>query len=351
MKVIVPCGGRSSRFPGVPPKWMLPSGDGRPMIVEAVRKLELDLDDLIVTILREHDEKYDARAGIQAAFGRPIEVVVLEEPTASQPETVARTLQMTGLSEPFLVKDSDNGFALTEIDKPYNYVSSESLNSFDSINPRNKSYIKADESGVIIAIREKEVISDLFSVGGYFFRDPQQYVATYEKLREERSAWHLELYTSDIIANMILDGTPFSSRRVSDYEDWGTLKEWRNKLQQKATYFVLIDGFIFERGNAHFLPRFADVAINEEAVHVTRQLVEEGHKVVFLSIRPESARAETEEQLKALQLPVSDILFGMPIGRYSIVSAPHPTVPFTMAHGLELDPDEPRLAMRMRFEG
>lgn len=350
MKVIVPCGGRSSRFPGVPPKWMLPSSNGRPMIVEAVKKLEFSLDDLIVTILKEHDEQYDARAGIRAAFGKAVEVVVLDTPTASQPETVTRTLRLTGLSEPFFVKDSDNSFALTELERPHNYVSSESLNSFDSINPRNKSYIKTDETGVIVAIREKQVISDLFSVGGYFFRNPARYVSTFETLLEERGAWQRELYTSDIIASMILEGDPFTSRRVSEYEDWGTLKEWRRNLQQRNTYFVLLDGFILQRGNSHFAPRFGDVIANEEAVSVTRELISEGHKVVFLSIRPESGRQQTQEQLRALGLPVNDILFDMPIGRYSVVSAPHPTVPFTTAHGLELEPSDPNLVMKMRFE-
>lgn len=350
MKVIVPCGGRSSRFPGVPPKWMLPSGNGRPMIVEAVRNLEFELDDLIVTILKEHDEKYDARAGIRAAFGKAIEVVVLDEPTASQPETVTRTLKLTGLSEPFFVKDSDNSFALTDIERPHNYVSSESLNSFDSINPRNKSYIKTDETGVIVAIREKEVISDLFSVGGYFFRKPAHYVSTFETLLEEKASWQRELYTSDIIASMILEGEPFSSRRVTEYEDWGTLKEWRRNLQQKGTYFVLLDGFVLQRGNAHFSPRFGDVAANDEAVSVVRELISEGHKVVFISIRPANTRKETEEQLRALDLPFDDILFDMPIGRYSVVSAPHATVPFTTAHGLELAPSDPHLVAKLRFE-
>jgi hypothetical protein len=329
---------------------MLPSGNGRPMIVEAVSKLDFDLDDLIVTILKEHDEKYDARAGIRTAFGRPIEVVVLDKPTASQPETVSRTLALTGLSEPFFVKDSDNAFALTDLDRPHNYVSSESLNNFDSINPRNKSYIKTDETGVIVAIREKEVISDQFSVGGYFFRSPARYIATFEALLEEKATWQRELYTSDIIASMILGGEPFSSRQVSQYEDWGTLKEWRRNLQQKGTYFVMLDGFLMERGNAHFFPRFADVAPHEEAIAVTRDLIARGHEIVVLSIRPSSLRDLTEQQLQSMGLAASSIIFDMPIGRYSVVTAPHPTVPFTSAHGMELAPGDPHLATKMRFE-
>lgn len=350
MKVIVPCGGRSSRFPGMAPKWMLPCSNGRPMITEAVRRLDFDLDDLIVTILREHDEKYDARAGLRAAFGRRIEVVVLDQPTASQPETVARTLQQTGLSEPFLVKDSDNSFALSDIEQAYNYVSVESLNHFDSINPRNKSYVRTNEAGLILSIVEKQVISDVFSVGGYFFRDPAHYLEAYRSLSGGSDQAPREIYTSDIIAHLIVGGAFCSTRFVSDYEDWGTIREWRQKLQRQNTYFVLIDGFIFGHGSAYFAPHYDQVPAIEEAVAATRQLLAEGHSIVFLSTRPESERQRTQARLSDLGLPVDRIIFDLPLGRYGIVSAPDASVPFSTAHALELVPSDPRLGMKLRFE-
>jgi NDP-sugar pyrophosphorylase family protein len=112
MKVIVPCCGSSSRFPGQPPKWMLPAHDGRPMLRLAIAGLEMSLDDLVVTILAEHEATYSVIAGLEKAFGRPIKVVALEERTKSQSETVACTLRKLGLEEPFFVKDSDGVFNL-----------------------------------------------------------------------------------------------------------------------------------------------------------------------------------------------------------------------------------------------
>ena len=70
MKVIVPCGGRSSRYPNQPPKWMLPAHDGRPMLALAVAGIPVPKDDLIVTILREHEERYHVRQGLAAAARR-----------------------------------------------------------------------------------------------------------------------------------------------------------------------------------------------------------------------------------------------------------------------------------------
>ena len=82
MKVIVPCCGRSSRYPDMPPKWMLPGHDGRPMLTLAVAGLGITPEDIAVVMLAEHDERFDAAAGVRAAFGEQIRIVILDEQTA-----------------------------------------------------------------------------------------------------------------------------------------------------------------------------------------------------------------------------------------------------------------------------
>ena len=67
-----------------------------------------------------------------------------------------------------------------------NFVCVDSLNNHDSINPRNKSYLQVDHNGVVTNIREKDVISDLFSVGGYGFLRPDLFLASYERLSKAR---------------------------------------------------------------------------------------------------------------------------------------------------------------------
>jgi hypothetical protein len=351
MKVIAPCCGRSSRYPNQPPKWMLPGHDGRPMLAMAMSRLAISLDDLIVTVLREHEETYHVTAGLAAAFGQPIRVVVLDEPTRSQAETVARTLERTGLAEPFLVKDSDNVFALDEVAQDYNYICVDSLNNFDLINPRNKSYLQVDHRGVVTNIREKVVISDLFSVGGYYFLSPSQFLEIYERLTANVTTWSRELYISDIIGSMILDGgVPFRSRNVSGYHDWGTVHEWRRALLARRSYFVLLDGFVFERGSEFFHPRFADVQPIPEAVEAVRAAAAAGHNVTYLSIRPPSMSAMTQTQLSQAELPAGQVVFGCPISSWVMVTAPHPTMPIQTSHALELSPGDQNLLSKMLGE-
>lgn len=350
MKVIVPCGGRSSRYPNQPPKWMLPAHDGRPMLALAVSGIQVARDDLIVTILREHEDKYHVRRGLEAAFGQPIRVVVLEQPTRSQPETVARTLEAVDLHEPFLVKDSDNTFVVESVVQETNYVCVDSLNNYDQINPRNKSYLQVDHKDLVTNIREKVVISDLFSVGGYGFLHPDQFLEHYRRLSQQTAEWQRELYVSDIIGAMILEGVPFRACRIKGYQDWGTITEWRRALLSRKTYFVLLDGFVFERGSEHFQPAFADVKPNASAVDAIKDLVQRGNSFVYLSIRPPSLADMTERQLASVGLPAARVVYGCPISTWVMLTAPDPTLPFQTSHALELLPDDPNLAGKLAFE-
>jgi len=343
MKVIVPCCGQSSRFPGQPPKWMLPAHDGRPMICLAIAGLELSLDDLVVTVLREHEEKYRIVEGLAKAFGRRVRVILLEERTSSQSETVARTIEALKLNESFLVKDSDGTFQLKGLQQEDNYVCVDSLNNFDSINPRNKSYLQIDHKGLVINIREKVVISDLFNVGGYYFSSPQCFLEFYQRLSSNKANWSREIYLSDVIGAMILEGVPFHARPTTGFHDWGTVREWRRALLAQKGFFVSLDGFLFERGSEYFSPRFEDAAPQMNAVEAVRALAAEGHKIVYLSIRSESLKQLTEQQLRDAGLPEGDVLWGCPIAKWTLLTAPHATLPFQTGQALELHPDDPNL--------
>jgi hypothetical protein len=338
MRVIVPCAGSSSRFPDMPPKWMLPDHDGVPMVVRAVAGLNLPLDRFVFTILREHVVKYDALAGLQSAFGGTVDCVILDYPTRSQSETVAETIKRHGITGPVMVKDSDNHFAIDHLEESYNYVSVASLHDFDLINARNKSYTLVDQDGILVNIREKQVISDLFSVGGYYFQDAEDFVATYDELQGPARAGSGELYISEIIAYMVLNGASFRVKKVERYEDWGTIHEWRKELERRRVFLVSIDGFLFERGSNHFAPRFADVSANESAVQAVRAMRDTQQTVIYLSVRPPQLESLTRTQLQAQGLPDGPIIFGCGVAQWSLVTAGHATLPFITAQAHEVDP-------------
>jgi hypothetical protein len=349
MKVIVPCCGRSTRYPMDVPKWMLPAHNGRPMLALALEGLAVPHTDVVVTILEEHETRHDVTSGLEKALG-PVRVVRLTEPTRSQAETVARTLEALALDEPFLIKDSDNTFALADVAQEHNFVCVDSLNNHDLINPRNKSYVQVDHQDIITNIREKVVVSDLFSVGGYFFTSPKAFLTHYERLMGSRAPWQGECYISDVIGSMILEGTPFKARRIARYQDWGTVHDWRRALLTRKTYFVLLDGFLFERGSHFFRPGFSEVKPHAESVAALKSLLERGHTVTYLSIRPRELAELTERQIREAGLPPAQIMYECPVSAWVLLTAPHQTLPFQTSQALELVPEDPHLEPKIRGE-
>lgn len=318
------------------------------MISLALDGVDCSRDQVVVAVLREHEERYRVRRGLAAAIGSEVCVVVHDEPTRNQAETLVRTIDDLGLTEPFLVKDSDNRFRLADVETTYNYVCVESLNNFDAINPRNKSYVQIDHRDVITNIREKTVISDLFSVGGYYFTSPEQFKTYFHLLQGRMNSWNREMYVSDVIGAMILDGIPFFARRVTEYEDWGTIHEWRRSLQARRAFLVLIDGFVFQRGSRHFHPLFEEVEPNAEAVHALRELASQGNSILYLSVRSEAMESLTRQQLKKAGAPEAPILFGCPVASLTLVSSPDVTLPFVTSLATELSPEDTNLLEKLR---
>jgi dTDP-glucose pyrophosphorylase len=317
------------------------------MLQRSLELLDLTRHELVVTILREHEEQINATCGIRAALGSATEVVVLDEPTRSQSQTVAETLRRLHHDGPFLVKDSDNQFSLGELEQPHNYVAVDSLNAHDSINPQNKSYVQVDSQQRIINIREKEVMSDLFSVGGYAFQAGREFLHYYDELGRDAPPWHMELYLSDVISRMILDGRTFHARRVEHYRDWGTVSEWRNELERRQTLLVSLDGLLLERGSRHFRPRYEDVTPNPQAVEAVQHALADGDTVIALSIRPAALEELTRKQLAAVGLPDLRVIYGLPIGTWRLLTSREVSLPVDSGEAHEIAPDDPYLEARL----
>src|SRR5215469_16451225 len=91
--LILPCAGRSSRYPGVRPKWMLTLPEGELALARAAASLPQDsFSRIVVAIRADHEARYDCRGLLDRVFGQRAEVVVLQHDTRGPADTVARTI-------------------------------------------------------------------------------------------------------------------------------------------------------------------------------------------------------------------------------------------------------------------
>lgn len=309
--IIVPCGGKSTRFPNLRPKFLLVNPNGNLMLIDSISKINTSGCRVIVTVMKEHEEKYGIKKMLDKFFPeKGIEFCVLEKQTKSQSETAYETIKKMNVNGPFLIKDSDNRFKMDKVEESYNYVSVERLENFGAVNASNKSYAVYDTSGLITNIEEKKVVSNTFSVGGYFFTNPMEFIKAYDEIRD--SVVGKEIYVSTVINHMIFKHkAKFKIKQVSEYDDIGTYSEWITFKEKTKTYFIDIDGVVVKNGGEFFPPYWGDTEGIPENIALINKLYDEGSQIILTTSRKEDYREATEKQLKNCGVRYHKLIFGL----------------------------------------
>lgn len=194
--------------------------DGVTLCVKSIGGLDVaKFDNIYFTILAKHNAQFCLKEILQMQFKRlglsQAKVVILDQPTSCQPETIYQTIRKENIEGAIFVKDGDCYF---ECDLyPKNGVAIYPLEKLPLVDPRNKSYVAVDDMFYITNIIEKRVVSHYFNAGGYCFEDAAQFCEYYERLRELG-----HIYLSHIIYAMMLDKYEFRPFSVHEYKDWGT---------------------------------------------------------------------------------------------------------------------------------
>lgn len=320
MNLIVPMAGRSSRFPGIRPKWMLTHPNGNFMAIESIMGFNLDsFENIYFVYLREHEEEYHFLNGFreeleEQSLLHKTRLVELAEPTKDQPETVYQAIKKGQISGPLFIKDSDNRFE-AEITAG-NSICFFDLNKAGLIKPKNKSYILMDDFGQVTNIIEKQVISPYFCTGGYGFEDASLFCNTLENLDLPN-----ERYISNVIFQCMLGGKSFKAIPVCNYNDWGTLQDWNAYKRSYATLFIDMDGVICKHSASHFPPFYGETEAIAENLEILKQLRETGKfQIVITTARSEKFRNLTENQLLEFGLDFDYLLMGMQHSKRIIIN-------------------------------
>ena len=77
MEIIMPCAGLSTRFPDMRPKYLLTDYSGEMMITKAAKNF-IGKHKITVIILKQHDEKYNARQKVSEAFDVKVRIIILD---------------------------------------------------------------------------------------------------------------------------------------------------------------------------------------------------------------------------------------------------------------------------------
>jgi MobA-like NTP transferase domain len=334
--IILPIAGRSSRFPGSRPKWLLTAPSGELMLEKALRSVESFWERrIVIGALRDHLQQLGGRSAIQMALGDAVEIVEFEEVTKGPAMTVAEMINRASVAGPIFIKDCDSWFdpSSGQFD---NVISVVDLRQ--APNTRNipgKSFVVMNENHIVEEVREKYICSPFISVGGYGFADAQEYLAHYEKLALDVS--DAEPFISHVILEGIRRGQVFKGSTVTNYQDVGTLEAWNEFRQSSALYIMDIDGVVLRNAGQYTPPFWDDEDVPlEENVAVLRELIAKGAQIVFMTSRPEKYRQKTEASLSRMGLTWHAAVFGVSHSRRTLVNDFAPSNPYPSAVAINL---------------
>ncbi len=219
MTLIVPIAANNAEYAHKLPQPFRYDDEGTMYCVKAITGLPMDvIGNIYFVILREHDQRFMISEQLSMQFRKHnltnAHVTVLDQPTNSQAETVARAIELNQIKGTVFIKDADCYFTTDEI-LPQNGVAIYPLENLPIVDPQHKSYVAVDDMFYVTNIIEKRVVSHFFSAGGYCFEDAGEFCCYYDRLKE-----YSPLYLSHIIYSMLLDKKIFRPIQIDDYQDW-----------------------------------------------------------------------------------------------------------------------------------
>lgn len=338
MSLIIPCAGKSSRFPDKP-KWLLTCPNGNLMIQEAINCLDLtNINNIYITFVKEHIDKYFKNKDINSLFLKyNCIITILEDFTSSQTETVYETIIRNNINDAIFIKDCDNYYNF-KIEKG-NYVCCLKINEDNNISKLyNKSFIEINNLNQIINICEKKIISDIICVGGYSFENSDIFINFYNKCKNIKLDTN-EFFISHLIYYCLLEKLIFYNKIVDNYIDWGTYEDWLKYKNEYKTIFLDIDGVIFYNINPGWEEK---EPIKENLEHIKNLYKNNKTQIILTTSRPLILKDMTIQQLEKYNVPYDDIIFGLYHTKRFLVndyadSNPYPTA---LAINLKRDSNE-----------
>jgi dTDP-glucose pyrophosphorylase len=208
MNILIPMAGAGSRFAAAGYTFPKPLIDvkGKPMIQVVVDNLNIDAT-YIYVVQKEHREKYnlDTLLNLITPDCKIVEVDGLTEGAAC---TTLLAKELIDSDTPLLMANSDQFVEWDSNEFMYKMIEQNvdgGILTFIGTHPKY-SFAKVDEYGYVTEVGEKNPISDIATVGIYYWANGSDYVKYAEQMIEKDIKTNNEFYTCPVYNEAIDDG-------------------------------------------------------------------------------------------------------------------------------------------------
>lgn len=232
MNVLIPMAGAGSRFANAGYTFPKPLIDvkGKPMIQVVVENLNIDAN-FIYVVQKVHKEKYNLETLLNLITPN-CNIIEVESLTEGAACTALLAKKLIDNNDPLFFANSDQ---FVEWDSNEFFYKMNETNSdggipvFRSTHPK-WSFAKIDEDGYVTEVQEKNPISDLATIGFYYWKKGSDFVKYAEEMIEQDLRVNGEFYVCPVYNNAISGGLKIRT--------FDTPKMWGLGTPEDLKYYV-----------------------------------------------------------------------------------------------------------------
>jgi len=237
LNVLIPMAGAGSRFQQAGytfPKPLIDIG-GKPMIQVVVENLSIDANYIFV-VQKEHRDKYnlDTLLNLISPGCRVVEVEGLTEGAAC---TALLAKKYIDNNNPLFFANSDQFVEWDSTEFMYNMNETNAdggIVSFRSTHPK-WSFAKVDENGLVTEVAEKNPISDIATVGYYYWKHGSDFVKYAEDMIKKDIRVNNEFYVCPVFNQAIQEGKQIRTFEIPKMWGLGTPEDLKYYLENQGT--------------------------------------------------------------------------------------------------------------------
>lgn len=232
MNVLIPMAGHGSRFQKAGYQLPKPLIDvqGMPMIEKVVKNLNVDAN-FIFVVQREH-EKYNVSSTLRR-IAPGCKIVYVDSVTEGAACTTLLAKEFINNDQPLLLANSDQ-YVEWDSNRFYYTMTDQNVDggiaTFKSTHPK-WSFVKLDDNNYITETAEKNPISDMATVGIYYWSHGSDYVKYAEQMIEKNIRVNNEFYVCPVFNEAIADNKKFIPYNIEKMWGLGTPEDLEHFLE------------------------------------------------------------------------------------------------------------------------
>jgi dTDP-glucose pyrophosphorylase len=223
MKVLIPMAGAGTRFEKAGYTFPKPLIEvrGKPMIQVVIDSIGIDAKHVFIA-QKSHYEKYNLKDTLNL-ISPNCEISLTDGLTEGAACTTLLAKEYINNDQPLLIANSDQYVDWDSNEFMYSMMADNidaGILVFESTHPK-WSFAKLDENGFVSEVAEKKPISNLATVGIYFWRKGSDYVKYAEQMISKNIRVNNEFYVCPVFNEAIQDGKKVKVFKIENNKMWG----------------------------------------------------------------------------------------------------------------------------------